>query len=78
MTVDFATIGVNGSSSICAAMIGPAMRPSDVPTKAMNRMGYGGEGFLASPSVVAASAMLGYMGGPEELGIAWDAATFAI
>src|SRR5687768_7799141 len=43
-----------------------------------NRMGYGGEGFLASPSVVAASAMLGYMGGPEELGIAWDADTFAI
>jgi 3-isopropylmalate/(R)-2-methylmalate dehydratase large subunit len=43
-----------------------------------NRMGYGGEGFLASPSVVAASAMLGYMGGPEELGISWDADTFAI
>ena len=38
-----------------------------------NRMGYGGEGFLASPSVVAASAMLGYMAGPEELGITWDA-----
>jgi 3-isopropylmalate/(R)-2-methylmalate dehydratase large subunit len=43
-----------------------------------NRMGYGGEGFLASPSVVAASAMLGYMGGPEELGISWDPGTFAI
>lgn len=43
-----------------------------------NRMGYGGEGFLASPSVVAASAMLGYMAGPEELGIAWDADTFAV
>jgi len=43
-----------------------------------NRMGYGGEGFLASPSVVAASAMLGYMAGPEELGISWDAHTFAV
>lgn len=43
-----------------------------------NRMGYGGEGFLASPSVVAASAMLGYMAGPEELGIAWDPRTFAV
>jgi 3-isopropylmalate/(R)-2-methylmalate dehydratase large subunit len=43
-----------------------------------NRMGYGGEGFLASPSVVAASAMLGYMAGPEELGIDWDPATFAV
>ncbi|MCR4374854.1 MAG: aconitase family protein, partial [Acidobacteria bacterium] len=43
-----------------------------------NRMGYGGEGFLASPSVVAASAMLGYMAGPEELGINWDADTFAV
>lgn len=43
-----------------------------------NRMGYGGEGFLASPSVVAASAMLGYMAGPEELGIHWDPGTFAV
>jgi 3-isopropylmalate/(R)-2-methylmalate dehydratase large subunit len=43
-----------------------------------NRMGYGGEGFLASPSVVAASAMLGYMAGPEELGIEWKADVFAV
>lgn len=43
-----------------------------------NRMGYGGEGYLASPSVVAASAMLGYMAGPEELGIAWNADVFAV
>jgi 3-isopropylmalate/(R)-2-methylmalate dehydratase large subunit len=38
-----------------------------------NRMGVGGEGYLASPSVVAASAMLGYMGPPSELGLKWDA-----
>jgi len=43
-----------------------------------NRMGYGGEGYLASPSVVAASAMLGYMAPPTELGLRWDAETYAI
>ncbi len=37
-----------------------------------NRMGFGGEGYLASPSVVAASALAGYMAPPTELGIAWD------
>ena len=30
-----------------------------------NRMGVGGEGYLASPAVVAASALLGYMAPPE-------------
>jgi 3-isopropylmalate/(R)-2-methylmalate dehydratase large subunit len=43
-----------------------------------NRMGLGGEGYLASPSVVAASAMLGYMGPPSELGLHWDAEAFAV
>ena len=33
-----------------------------------NRMGLGGEGYLASPVVVAASALLGYMAPPSELG----------
>jgi 3-isopropylmalate/(R)-2-methylmalate dehydratase large subunit len=37
-----------------------------------NRMGVGGEGYLASPSIVAASAMLGYMGPPSELGLRWE------
>ena len=37
-----------------------------------NRMGYGGEGYLASPAVVAASALAGYMAPPGELGLEWD------
>jgi 3-isopropylmalate/(R)-2-methylmalate dehydratase large subunit len=41
-----------------------------------NRMGVGGLGYLASPAVVAASAMLGYMGPPGELGIEWKAERF--
>ena len=43
-----------------------------------NRMGLGGEGFLASPSVVAASALLGYMAPPSELGLVWEPAEFAV
>jgi 3-isopropylmalate/(R)-2-methylmalate dehydratase large subunit len=43
-----------------------------------NRMGVGGEGYLASPAVVAASALLGYMGPPSELGLAWDAERFGL
>jgi 3-isopropylmalate/(R)-2-methylmalate dehydratase large subunit len=41
-----------------------------------NRMGLGGEGFLASPAVVAASALAGYMAPPSELGLEWDAQAF--
>lgn len=36
-----------------------------------NRMGVGGEGYLASPAVVAASALAGYMAPPEALGLEW-------
>jgi 3-isopropylmalate/(R)-2-methylmalate dehydratase large subunit len=43
-----------------------------------NRMGLGGEGYLASPAVVAASALAGYMAPPSELGLRWDAETFGV
>ncbi|MGH9399311.1 MAG: aconitase family protein, partial [Thermoanaerobaculia bacterium] len=43
-----------------------------------NRMGVGGEGYLASPAVVASSALLGYMAPPEELGLAWDPELFGV
>ncbi len=43
-----------------------------------NRMGLGGEGYLASPAVVAASALVGYMAPPSELGLIWDAETFGV
>jgi homoaconitase/3-isopropylmalate dehydratase large subunit len=43
-----------------------------------NRMGLGGEGYLASPTVVAASALAGYMAPPSELGLTWKPETFAV
>jgi len=43
-----------------------------------NRMGIGGEGYLASPSVVAASALAGYMAPPTELGLQWDAEKYGV
>ncbi len=43
-----------------------------------NRMGIGGEGYLASPAVVAASAMLGFMAPPSELGLEWDPEQYGV
>jgi len=43
-----------------------------------NRMGVGGEGYLASPAVVAASAIVGYMAPPDELGLEWNAEDFGV
>jgi 3-isopropylmalate/(R)-2-methylmalate dehydratase large subunit len=43
-----------------------------------NRMGVGGEGYLASPAVVAASALIGYMAPPSELGLEWRPEKFGV
>jgi 3-isopropylmalate/(R)-2-methylmalate dehydratase large subunit len=43
-----------------------------------NRMGIGGEGYLASPAIVAASALVGYMAPPSELGLEWDSETYGV
>jgi homoaconitase/3-isopropylmalate dehydratase large subunit len=43
-----------------------------------NRMGVGGEGYLASPAVVASSALIGYMAPPSELGLAWNPEQFGV
>jgi 3-isopropylmalate/(R)-2-methylmalate dehydratase large subunit len=43
-----------------------------------NRMGIGGEGYLASPAVVAASALAGYMAPPTELGLSWDPEKYGV
>jgi 3-isopropylmalate/(R)-2-methylmalate dehydratase large subunit len=43
-----------------------------------NRMGVGGEGYLASPAIVAASALAGYMAPPSELGLEWDSETYGV
>ena len=43
-----------------------------------NRMGLGGEGYLASPVVVAASALVGYMAPPSELGLKWNPEEFGV
>jgi len=43
-----------------------------------NRMGVGGEGYLASPAVVASSALLGYMAPPSELQLRWEPERYGI
>ena len=43
-----------------------------------NRMGFGGEGYLASPAVVASSALLGFMAPPSALGLEWDPERFGV
>ena len=43
-----------------------------------NRMGVGGLGYLASPAVVASSALAGYMAPPSEIGLERDPEKFGV
>ena len=73
-----------------AVVVRPVLRPgagrADAGQRAItsfnrnwqNRMGVGGEGYLASPAVVAASALVGYMAPPSELGLTWDPEEFGV
>jgi 3-isopropylmalate/(R)-2-methylmalate dehydratase large subunit len=80
--------GVGGAirESWCGPCFGQgpdALRPGERAITSFNRnwqnrMGVGGEGFLASPAVVAASAMAGYMAPPSELGLRWDPERYAV
>jgi 3-isopropylmalate/(R)-2-methylmalate dehydratase large subunit len=80
----FRSVGGEIRQSWCGPCFGQgadALRKAEVAITSFNRnwqnrMGVGGLGYLASPAVVAASALLGYMGPPDELGLRWDAERF--
>jgi 3-isopropylmalate/(R)-2-methylmalate dehydratase large subunit len=82
----FRTAGAQIRDSWCGPCFGQgpdALRAGQVAITTFNRnwqnrMGVGGEGYLASPSVVAASALLGYMAPPSELGLEWDPDRFGV
>jgi 3-isopropylmalate/(R)-2-methylmalate dehydratase large subunit len=80
------SVGAEIRESWCGPCFGQgpdALRKGEVAITSFNRnwqnrMGVGGLGYLASPAVVAASALLGYMAGPEKLGIEWNPEHFDI
>jgi len=82
----FRSVGGTIRRSWCGPCFGQgedALRPGERAITSFNRnwqnrMGVGGEGFLASPTVVAASAMAGYMAPPSEIGLTWHPETFAV
>jgi len=82
----FRSIGAEIRQSWCGPCFGQgpdALQPGQRAITSFNRnwknrMGLGGEGYLASPVVVAASAMLGYIGPPEDLGMKWDPERFGL
>jgi homoaconitase/3-isopropylmalate dehydratase large subunit len=81
----FRSVGAAIRDSWCGPCFGQgpdALRKGEVAITSFNRnwqnrMGVGGLGYLASPAVVAASALLGYMGPPDDLGLRWDPERFA-
>jgi 3-isopropylmalate/(R)-2-methylmalate dehydratase large subunit len=76
----FRSVGGEIRQSWCGPCFGQgpdALRPGQRAITSFNRnwqnrMGLGGEGYLASPAVVAASALIGYMAPPSELGLQWE------
>jgi 3-isopropylmalate/(R)-2-methylmalate dehydratase large subunit len=82
----FRSVGGEIRQSWCGPCFGQgpdALRPGERAITSFNRnwqnrMGVGGEGYLASPAVVAASALAGYMAPPSELGLRWDPEIFGI
>jgi 3-isopropylmalate/(R)-2-methylmalate dehydratase large subunit len=80
------SVGAQIRDSWCGPCFGQgpdALRKGEVAITSFNRnwqnrMGVGGLGYLASPAVVAASALLGFMAGPQELGIEWDPERFDV
>jgi len=82
----FRSVGGEIRQSWCGPCFGQgpdALRPGQRAITSFNRnwqnrMGVGGEGYLASPSVVAASALAGYMAPPDELGLEWDPGRFGV
>jgi 3-isopropylmalate/(R)-2-methylmalate dehydratase large subunit len=82
----FRSVGGNIRQSWCGPCFGQgpdALEPGQRAITSFNRnwqnrMGFGGEGYLASPAVVAASALLGFMAPPSALGLTWDAETYGV
>jgi 3-isopropylmalate/(R)-2-methylmalate dehydratase large subunit len=82
----FRSVGGEIRQSWCGPCFGQgpdALRPGQRAITSFNRnwqnrMGVGGEGYLASPAIVAASALAGYMAPPSELGLKWDPEMYGI
>jgi 3-isopropylmalate/(R)-2-methylmalate dehydratase large subunit len=82
----FRSVGAEIRDSWCGPCFGQgpdALRKGEVAITSFNRnwqnrMGVGGLGYLASPAVVAASALAGYMAPPSVLGIEWDPERFDV
>jgi 3-isopropylmalate/(R)-2-methylmalate dehydratase large subunit len=80
----FRSVGGQIRDSWCGPCFGQgpdALGPGQVAITSFNRnwqnrMGVGGLGYLASPAVVASSALLGYMAPPSELGLEWQPERF--
>jgi homoaconitase/3-isopropylmalate dehydratase large subunit len=82
----FRSVGGEIRQSWCGPCFGQgpdALQPGQLAITSFNRnwqnrMGVGGEGYLASPAIVASSALAGYMAPPSEIGLKWDPDKYGI